>query len=112
MGKSIPAPAILLLSLFWLTPLSAADPFAGSFTGSFEGEEYRLTLDTAGGTRYEGLISIGGEDMPLVASRHGDRLLGRAGIGGDSFEFSAELRGNALLLRVDSGAVIRFGRDP
>jgi hypothetical protein len=111
MGKSILSPATLLVLLLWVTPLSA-DPFAGRFTGSLEGEEYHLNLELVGGSRYEGVISIGGEDVPLVAHRHGDRLLGQAGIGGDSFEFSAELRGNAMLLRDDNGEVIRLHRDP
>jgi hypothetical protein len=110
MGKSILAPASLLVLLSWITPLSA-DPFAGRFAGGFEGEEYRLILDSAGAGRYEGVITIGGEDVPLVARRHGDRLLGRVGIGGDSFEFSAELRGDTLLLRDENGAVIRLGRE-
>ena len=110
MGKSTLAPASLLVLLCWLGPVSA-DPFAGRFVGSFGGEEYRLTMEAIGGNRYEGVITIGGEGVPLVASRHGDRLLGQVGIGGDSFEFSAELQGDMLLLRDDNGEVIELGRD-
>jgi len=110
MGKSNQAAACLLILLCWLGTVYA-DPFAGSFVGNYEGEEYRLALQDAGGNQYEGVITIGGQPVPLVAHRIGNQLQGQVGIGGDSFEFSAELQGDLLLLRDDSGSVIRFGRE-
>lgn len=110
MGRMKQAAAILLILLGWLGTASA-DPFTGSFVGEFNGEEYRLALRGAGTNQYEGAITIAGEPVPLVAHRYGDRLQGQVGIGGDSFEFTAELIGEVLLLRDDSGAIIRFGRE-
>ena len=107
MGKSLTRLASLLV-LACGAGTALADPFAGAFVGEFEGEEYRLTLLAAGTYRYEGEIVIGGEPVPLVARRFGERLAGQIGIGGDSFEFSAEFSGEVLLLRDADGEVIRF----
>lgn len=110
MGKSIGLAVCLLL--IGLAPAMAADPFVGSFVGEYDGEEYRLTIEAAGTYRYEGEIVIGGEPVPLVARRFGDRLSGQVGIGGDGFAFSAEFSGEVLLLRDADGEVIRFRLAP
>ena len=111
MGKSIAqAASLLLCACCWQAV--AADPYVGSFVGTFGGEEYRLTLNPAGNLRYEGEIVIADEPLPLVAQRFGDRLAGQIGIGGDSFEFSAELNGDILLFRDPDGEIIRFSPEP
>jgi hypothetical protein len=110
MGNSKALVACSLILLCWLGT-AVADPFAGRFVGEFNGEEYRLALHSTGNGQYEGVIVIGGKDVPLIALRQGDRLLGQVGIGGDSFDFSADLRGELLLLEDDSGAIIEFSRE-
>ena len=110
MGNSKRVAVCSLILLCWLGP-AVADPFAGRFVGDFNGEEYSLALQSTGSNQYEGEITISGQPVPLVARRHGDRLLGQVGIGGDSFEFSAEFQGEVLLLRDDSGAIIQFSRE-
>ena len=111
MGKSIAQAASLVFCACWLQA-AAADPYIGRFVGTFEGEEYRLTLAASGSQRYEGEIVLAGERVPLVAQRFGDRLAGQVGIGGDSFEFSAELSGDILLFRDPDGEIIRFSPEP
>jgi hypothetical protein len=106
MGKLKSLTACFLLT--FCSPALTADPFVGRFVGDYEGEEYRLTLESAGTYRYEGEIVIDGEPVPLVARRFGERLSGEVGIGGDGFEFTAEFSGDVLLLHDANGEVIRF----
>ena len=110
MGKSIILSACLLL-VCWTTAM-AADPYAGRFVGIYGGEEYRLTLEAAGTYRYEGDIVIGGESLPLVARRFGERISGQAGGGDAGFTFNAEFSGEVLLLRDADGRVIQLRAIP
>ena len=79
-----------------LAGAAASDPYAGTFAGG----GISLTL-SAGGDGYTGTLTAQGSEMPVRASRQGERLHGQFQSGGTTYMFEARLQGAQLTLMSD-----------
>lgn len=89
---------------------AAADLFTGEFIGSFDGEEYRLSIHGFARGQYEGEYRAKGERLPLNARRFGDRIAGQIGIAEFKLGFVAQIQDGSLLLHSEDGKIILFRR--
>jgi len=102
---------LITLVLFAVTLQPAfADPFVGKFSGQLDGEEYRLSIEAAAGSGYEGELRVAGTRIALSARRFGDRVMGQIGSPDDYIGIMLSVQGEVLRLEDEDGEVILFHR--
>ena len=98
----------MALCLVWAQAL--ADPYLGYFTGEYDGQNYRVTIDPVNATTYDGLLFVGDAPMQLDARRYGEYLTGRLASETGQFGFRARITGSILVMETEDGRRIVFNR--
>lgn len=99
----------IVLMLFAATPQPAfADAFVGHFIGQLDGDEYRLSIEAAAGTGYQGELRVAGTRLPLHARRFGEQVMGQISSHEGFIDVMLTMQGSVLRLEDEDGEVILF----
>lgn len=102
--KSTSFMKILLPFFFIIAALPAmfSQNFAGKYTGEFNGDPVKLTLEKAGTGKWSGLMNDSQQEYKVNANSNGSQLIGTANCEslGISFDLSGQLKGNKLDLKL------------
>ena len=81
-------------------PAAPSDPYVGTFSDG----NLAITLSRAA-QGYTGTATSQGQQLPLVAQRTGDRLVGQYLMNGVQLPFQATVQGDEMVLALDDGTV-------
>lgn len=85
-------------------PAAAAPAPSDPYVGTFSDGNLVITLSRAA-QGYTGMATSQGQQLPLVAQRTGDRLVGQYQMNGVQLPFQAMVQGDVMVLATDDGTV-------
>jgi hypothetical protein len=96
--------SILAVALFWaasLIALSALSRAADPFLGTFENDEGKIVVRSAGEGLYEGEVTLEGYTFKFTGQRRGETLHGKLKVEEAEFAFTATVSGDTLTISSD-----------
>ncbi len=92
----------LFFTLFSLTVAFGQD-FSGHYTGTYNGDNVNMTIESAGPGHWSGLITDSQQEYKVTASNQGSNLTGTATCEslGISFDLTGQLKGNTLDVKMN-----------